>query len=33
MAIIALGGDGTCDRIITITADGNSRHLNVNKRG
>lgn len=26
-------GDGTCDRIITITVDGNSRNVNVNKRG
>ncbi|HRJ31851.1 MAG TPA: hypothetical protein PLV21_11460 [Cyclobacteriaceae bacterium] len=26
-------GDGTCDRIITITVDGNTRNVNVSKRG
>ena len=26
-------GDGECDRIITITVDGNSRNVTVNKRG
>lgn len=26
-------GDGSCDRVITITVDGNSRNVNVNKRG
>ncbi|MBX2962810.1 MAG: hypothetical protein KF687_09880 [Cyclobacteriaceae bacterium] len=26
-------GNGTCDRTITITVDGNTRNVNVNKRG
>jgi hypothetical protein len=26
-------GDGACDRIITISVDGNSRSVNVGRRG